>query len=136
MTRSERYTCTISRDADGRIISVEVAVADIDGATRSVRLNGHRAPHVAGSLQEVLRTAGLRGRHWTSPTPIELQPNLGAHAELLLRAVKPLRRIDRIAEIAEGVAAMSREEAGYWHAQVRRRRGLKALRILLDVGRR
>jgi hypothetical protein len=50
--------------------------------------------------------------------------------------VKPLRRADRVATVAEGVAAMSREEASYWHAKVQRPRGLRALRILLDGGRR
>ena len=134
MSRAERYTCTISRDADGRITAVEIAVNDLDGGHRGVRVEGERAAHVAAPLQDVLRSGGLRGRQWTSPAPFELQPTLGAHAELLIRAVKPLRRLDRIAGVAEGVAGMSREEASYWHAQTRRRHGLKALRILLDGG--
>ncbi|KWW97716.1 hypothetical protein TH66_19625 [Carbonactinospora thermoautotrophica] len=136
MTRSERYTCAITRDRDGRITAVEVAVDDLDGGHRVVRLEGERATHVAAFLQEVLRSAGLRGRQWTSPKPFALSPTLGAHAELLLRTVKPLRRIDRIVGVAEGVAGMSREEASYWHAQTRRRHGLKALRVLLDGGYR
>jgi hypothetical protein len=136
VTRSEHYTCTITRDDDGRITAVEITVHDLDGGHRAVRVNGQRAAHVAAPLQEILRTAGLRGRQWTSPLPLELKPTLGAHAELLLRAVKPLRRTDRIAGVAEGVAGMSREEASYWHAQTRRRHGLKALRILIDGGNR
>lgn len=135
MTRSEHYTCTITRDEDGRITAVELSVDDLDGH-RAVRLNGYRAAHVVSPLQEILRSAGLRGREWTSPLPFELKPTLGAHAELLLRAVKPLRRIDRIAGVADGVAGMSREEANYWHAQAQRRHGLKALRVLLDGGTR
>lgn len=136
MTQSEHYCCTIARDDSGRITAVEIAVDDLDGRHRNVRVNGHRASHIAAPLQEILRSAGLRGRQWTSRAPFELKPTLGAHAELLLRAVKPLRRTDRIIDVAEGVGNMSREEANYWHAQAQRRHGLKALRVLLDGGNR
>jgi hypothetical protein len=136
MTRAERYLCTISRDDDGRITAIEVAADDLEGKHRHVRLNGSRAAHVAGPLQQVLRAAGLRGWQWTSPEPLELSPTLGAHAELLLRAVKPLQRTDRLEAVADGVAGMSREEASYWHAQTQRRQGLKALRVLLSEGTR
>lgn len=136
MTRAEHYSCLISRDEDGRITAVEIDVVDLEGGERGIRVNGHRAAHIAAPLQEILRTAGLRGRQWTSTRPFELAPTLGAHAELLLRAVKPLRRVDRIAGVAEGIAGMSREEASYWHAQTQRRHGLKALRVLIDGGTR
>jgi hypothetical protein len=136
VSRSEHYRCTIARDESGRITAVKIAVDDLDGKHRDVRVNGHRASHIAAPLQEILRSAGLRGRQWTSPAPFELKPTLGAHAELLLRAVKPLRRTDRIINVAEGVASMSREEANYWHAQAQRRHGLKALRVLIDGGNR
>jgi hypothetical protein len=136
MTRAERYLCTISRDSDGRITTIEVGVDDLEGKHRHVRVNGNRATHVAGPLQQVLKDAGLRGRQWTSPSPLELPSTLGAHAELLLRAVKPLQRLDRVQAVAEGVAEMSREEASYWHAQTQRRHGLKALRVLLSQGTR
>lgn len=136
MTRAERYLCTISRDDDGRITGIEVGVDDLEGKHRHIRVNGNRAAHVAGPLQQVLRDAGLRGREWTSPRPLELPSTLGAHAELLLRAIKPLQRLDRLVAVAEGVAEMSREEASYWHAQTQRRHGLKALRVLLNEGTR
>ncbi len=136
MSRSEHYTCQISRDDEGRIIAVEIDVIDLEGEQRAIRVNGHRAAHIAAPLQEIVRTATLRGRQWTSPRPLELAPTLGAHAELLLRAVKPLRRVDRIAGVAEGIAEMGSEEASYWHAQSQRRHGLKALRVLLDGGTR
>lgn len=134
MTRAEHYSCLIERDEEGRITSVSLDVDELDGGRRHIRVEGQRATHTAAPLQEVLRSAGLRGRHWTSAKPFDLAPGLGAHAELLLRAVKPLRRVDRINGVAEGVAGMSREEANYWHAQTQRRHGLKALRILLDGG--
>lgn len=134
MTRAERYLCIISRDSDGRIIAIEVGVDDLEGKHRHVRVNGNRAAHVAGPLQQVLHDAGLRGRQWSSHVPLELSSTLGAHAELLIRAVKPLQRLDRLEAVAEGVAEMSHEEASYWHAQTQRRHGLKALRVLLSVG--
>lgn len=136
MSRAEHYTCQISRDDDGRITAVEINVIDLEGAPRAVRVNGNRATHIAAPLQEILRSAALKGRQWTAPPPFELTPTLGAHAELLLRTVKPLRRVDRITGIADGIAHMSREEASYWHAQAQCRHGLKALRVLLDGGSR
>jgi hypothetical protein len=132
MSRAEHYTCLVVRDDEGRIIAVEIDVTDLEGAQRVIRVNGYQAAHVAAPLQEIFRAAALRGRQWTSPRAFELSPTLGAHAELLLRAVKPLRRIDRVTSIAEGIADMSREEANYWHAKSQRRHGLKALRVLLD----
>lgn len=136
MTRTERYTCTISRDQDGRITGVEITASDLDDMQRKVRVEGQRAAHAAAPLQEVLRSAQMRGKQWTAPGPFDMPPTLGAHAELLLRSIKPLRRVDRIAAVAEGVAGMSREEASYWHSQTQRRHGLRALRILLDGGTR
>ena len=132
MSRAEHYTCLVSRDEDGRILAVEIDVTDLEGAQRVTRVNGYQAAHVAAPLQEIFRAAALRGRQWTTPRAFELSPTLGAHAELLLRAVKPLRRIDRVTSVAGGIADMSREEANYWHAQSQRRHGLKALRVLLD----
>jgi hypothetical protein len=109
-------------------------VDDLDGGHRTVRLDGRRASQVAGSLQDVLRAAGIKGRQWTERAAVPLDPIHGAHAELLLRAVQPLRRADRISAIADGIAGMSDEEATYWHAKTQRKRGLCALRVLLDGG--
>jgi len=134
VTRSETYRCLIERDDDGRISVLSVHAIDLEGVERQVRVNGYRAIHIAAGFQEVLRSAKLRGRDWTSGEPITVDRQLGAHVELLLRAVKPLRRLDRINTVAEGVATMSREEAAYWHAQTSRRNGLRALRLLLGEG--
>ena len=134
MTRHETYSCQIDRDGDGRVKALSVVAHDLDGAERHVRVNSYRAIHVAAGFQEVLRSAKLRGRELTSPDPIAVDPQLGAHIELVLRAVKPLHRVDRISTVAEGIAAMSREEAAYWHAQINRRNGLRALRLLLTEG--
>ncbi len=134
MTRNERYQCVVDRDEEGRVAALAVQTTDLEGVERQVRVNGYRAIHVAAGFQEILRSAKLRGRDWTSGEPIAVDPQLGAHVELLLRAVKPLQRVDRITTVADGVAGMSREEAAYWHAQTSRRNGLRSLRLLLAEG--
>jgi hypothetical protein len=134
MTRNESYECLITRDDDGRVSALSVYATDLEGLERRIRVNGYRAIHVAAGVQEVLRSARLRGSDWSSGEPVKLDSQVGAHVELLLRAVKPLQRIDRIGTVAEGVAAMSQEEAAYWHAQTTRRNGLRALRLLLGNG--
>jgi hypothetical protein len=56
--------------------------------------------------------------------------NLG----LLFRVLAPMRNLDRIREVADGVEEMSREEAGYWLGMAMHRkhprRVLAALRLL------
>lgn len=131
MSRAERYACTVARDDDGRITAITVDATDLEGHERTVRLNGNRASRVAAALHDLVRAAGVGSRAWSSARPIELDQVAGAQAELLLRAVKPLRRADRVDSVGEGVGSMSREEASYWHAQSSRPGGLRALRILL-----
>jgi hypothetical protein len=59
------------------------------------------------------------------------------HLALLFRVLAPMRNLDRIRLVAEGVEEMSREEAGYWLGMVLRRqyprRVLAALRLLLTT---
>lgn len=54
---------------------------------------------------------------------------------LLFRVLAPMRSIDRIREVADGVDEMTREEAGYWLGMAMHRkhprRVLAALRMLL-----
>jgi len=119
VTRNEHYRCVIERDEDGRVAALTVQTTDLEGTERQVRVNGYRAIHLAAGFQEILRSAKLRGRDWTSGEPI---------------VVKPLQRVDRITTVADGVAQMSREEAAYWHAQTSRRNGLRSLRLLLGEG--
>jgi len=132
--RQEHYVCTVERDDDGRISAIVVDAKDLESAERHVRLNSTSAARVAGSLHDVLRASGVPGRTWASSRPIELDPVTGAHAELLVLAVKPLRRGDRIEAVGEGVGRMSREEASYWHAKSHQPGGLRALRVLLTRG--
>ncbi len=70
-------------------------------------------------------------RRW--PLDEDLALSLG----LLFRALAPMRNLDRIRQVAEGIDAMSREEAGYWLGMAlnrkQPRRVLAALRMLLDT---
>ena len=56
---------------------------------------------------------------------------------LLFRALAPMKNLDRIRQVAEGVEKMAREEAGYWLGMVLHReyprRVLASLRILLTT---
>jgi hypothetical protein len=134
VSRRDRYTCTITRDASGSLATVEVVATEGDGGVRVTRASGTRLSQVAEPLRRLLATGGLNGRAWTGSKPLELDVRTGAHAELLLSAVRPLRRPDRLADVADAVAAMGAEEASYWHAKSLRRGGLRALRILLTEG--
>jgi hypothetical protein len=136
VSRAERFSCTVDRDVDGRVTSITVDATDLEGHDRAVFLNGARAARVASAMHDVLRGAGVGSRAWASSKPIDLDQVSGAQAELLLRAVKPLRRADRIEAISQGVASMSREEASYWHAKAGHAGGLPALRLLLGEGGR
>ncbi len=73
-------------------------------------------------------TPGTR-RSW--PLDEDFALSLG----LLFRTLAPMRNIDRIRQAADGIDAMSREEAGYWLGMAlhrrRPRRVLAALRMLL-----
>lgn len=136
MARRERYRCAIVRDGNGQIVALTVDALDLEGGERRVMVRNARIADLVSPLQQVLRERKISGRAWTSREPIELDQVAGAQVELLLRAVQPLRRSDRAQAVAEGIAAMSREEASYWHAKAQRPGGLRALRILLTGARR
>lgn len=131
--RRERFRCSIERDPDGRVVAVSVH-AETPAAARDTRVNSTKATRIAGPVHDILRAAGVTGRQWSQTAPIDLDYLTGAQVELLLVAVKPLRRGDRIDHVGAGVAAMSPEEASYWHAKLPRPGGLPALRVLLAAG--
>lgn len=135
MSQRERYVLTAERDEEGRITAVRLSRTELDGEERTIRVNSVRLPRVVGPLHDVVRAGGVTGRQWSSSRPLELDQVTGAHAHLLLSAVRPVRRALRVEQIAEGVAQMSREEASYWHAKSHRRGGLAALRTLLAAAR-
>lgn len=129
--RREQFLLRLERDDEGRIAALEVVTTDLAEQERSVRLTGFRVPRVIGPLHDLVRERGVASRQWGGSTAIELDQATGAQLELLLRATKPLRRLDRIDHVVGGITGMSGEEASYWHVQMSRRAGLRALRLLL-----
>jgi hypothetical protein len=130
----EQFICTVERDDDGRVLSIAVSATDIEGNQRRVCVDGQRAARIAGAAHDVLRAGGVKGQKWVSSRPIVLDQLTGAQLELLLRAVKPIRRGDLCELVGDGVASMSREEAAYWYAKSHQPGGLAALRVLLTAG--
>jgi hypothetical protein len=65
----------------------------------------------------------------------KIDEDLALNLGLLFRVLAPMRNLDRIRQVADGVDEMSREEAGYWLGMAMHRkyprRVLAALRILL-----
>ncbi len=92
-----------------------------DHLLSALRANGHKATDLA-------RAAG-------SETPFYLDELTGLRLALILLAVKPLARHDRIEAIGQGVQAMGDEEAYYWFSKCSAGsdalRAQRALRILL-----
>jgi len=67
-------------------------------------------------------------------TPYILSEESGVMLAILFQALQPLSKPERIANITDGVMAMSNEEAHYWFAKIangKRSTALKALRVLL-----
>ncbi len=138
MSRDESFSCLIERDPDGRIERVSLSVTHPYGDLDEITVNGGKADLIASTLHDIIRASGVTGRQWSTPKPLELDQGAGSQVWLLLTAVKPLRRTDRIDEVGAGVAGMSREEAAYWFSKAHQPRGLRAVRLLLsdDASRR
>ncbi len=133
--RRERFALALERDDEGRVKAMRVHATDLAEHERTVRLNGFRVPRAVGPIHDLLRDRGVSARAWSGDAPIELDQATGAQLELLVRSAKPLRRLDRLDRLIDGIAAMSREEASYWHVQMTNRAGLRALRMLLGERR-
>jgi hypothetical protein len=90
-------------------------------------------PRLLKRLSQVKINLGARTVEKTRAWKIDedLALNLG----LLFRVLAPMRNLDRIRQVADGVDEMSREEAGYWLGMAMHRkqprRVLASLRLLL-----
>ena len=66
-----------------------------------------------------------------------MEEDLALNLALLFRVLAPMRSIDNIRAVSDGIDKMSREEAGYWLGmavhRVYPRRVLAALRVLLTT---
>ncbi|MDI6872054.1 MAG: hypothetical protein QME79_12070 [Bacillota bacterium] len=94
---------------------------------------------VMDQVLETLRRAGFKASE-LSPRrkePFNLDESAGVRLALLLMAVKPLSKHQRIEEVAGGVRSLSDEEAYYWYSKCadRRagRRAQHALRVMFSA---
>jgi hypothetical protein len=108
------------------------------GANRIlVRIWGTPLEAALDRVLEALKGCGFRSGDLRRgrTVPFELPEESGVRLGLLFLAVKPLRRLDRIAAISETVRDMEAEEAYYWFSKCSRpdlsRRACRSLRILL-----
>ena len=67
----------------------------------------------------------------------KIDEDLALNLGLLFRVLAPMRNLDRIRQVADGVDEMSKEEAGYWLGMAMHRKAprrvLAALRLLLTT---
>ena len=104
-----------------------------------IELGGDPLRAVADHLLNALRANGYKGtdlaRAAGSDVPFYLDELTGLRLALILLAVKPLARHDRIEAIGQGVQAMGDEEAYYWFSKCSAgpdaARAQRALRVLL-----
>lgn len=113
--------------------------APAPGALWSVELGGDPLRAVTDHLLAALRANDYKAtelaRAVGSQTPFYLDEASGLRLALILLAVKPLTRHDRLVAIGQGIQAMSAEEAYYWFSKCtagpEAARAQKALRVLL-----
>jgi len=114
-----------AKPASQALWSVDVDAQTLHATTEhllaALRANGYKATDLA-------RAVG-------SDKPFYLDEPTGLRLALILLAVKPLTRQDRIEAIGQGIQAMSAEEAYYWFSKCTAGpdavRAQKALRVLL-----
>ncbi|HOT93189.1 MAG TPA: hypothetical protein PLN71_16635, partial [Anaerolineae bacterium] len=114
-----------TKPASQALWSVDVDAQTLHATTEhllaALRANGYKATDLA-------RAVG-------SDKPFYLDEPTGLRLALILLAVKPLTRQDRIEAIGQGIQAMSAEEAYYWFSKCTAGpdaiRAQKALRVLL-----
>lgn len=100
------------------------------------RLKGNALIQVRQAIYDCLKANNYDPKtlDYKRQSPYVLNEQSGVSLALLFQAVQPLSKLERIARIGSGIAAMSNEEAHYWFAKIsngKRRPALKAIRILL-----
>ncbi|MEA3404019.1 MAG: hypothetical protein U9R79_22510 [Armatimonadota bacterium] len=105
-----------------------------------VRMWGPPLQLAGEAISSILRDAGV-SRGVTSLRPgdaLDLSEALGTRLAVLMFALKPMRKLERIRTIAEAILNMSPEATCYWLSKATngldyntQRRHMRALRILL-----
>jgi hypothetical protein len=108
-------------------------------AERTAALQGRPWRMIESRILKQLKRAGisLAGVRKKETVSFGIDEDMALNLALLFRVLAPMRSIDRIRMVAEGIDKMSREEAGYWLGmavhRVYPRRVLAALRVLLTT---
>lgn len=105
-----------------------------------VRIWGPALELAREAISSILRDAGV-SRGVTSLRPgdsVDLSEAVGTRLAVLMFALKPMRKLERIRKIADAILNMSPEATCYWlskavngHNYNTQRRHMRALRILL-----
>ena len=108
-------------------------------AERTATLKGRPLRLVEHRVLKRLREAGVRVSRLRKgqTTRAQLDEEVALNLALLFRTLAPMRSIERIETVANGIDRMGREEASYWLGMAvhrsRPRRVLAALRLLLTT---
>lgn len=106
---------------------------------KTATLKGRVLESVEARVLRQLKYAGIRlpalKKSETKSYPLD--EDVALSLALLFRTLAPMRSLDRIRQVTEGIDRMHREEAGYWLGMAihrrRPRRVLAALRTLLTM---
>jgi hypothetical protein len=105
-------------------------------AKRIGRMKGHSLILIRQAIYQTLKANNYEPRTLSHhrASPYVLSEESGVNLAILFQAVQPLRKEEKIANIRDGVMAMSNEEAHYWFAKIsngKRQSALRAMRMLL-----
>lgn len=105
-------------------------------AKRIGRLKGNALIQVKQAIYDCLKANNYDPKTLSHnrQSPYVLSEETGINLALLFQTVQPLSKPERIANIAQGIKAMSYEESHYWFAKIsngKRSQALKAIRVLL-----
>jgi len=106
-------------------------------AKRIGRLKGNVVLQVKQAIYDSLKANNYDPKTLSHnrQTPYILSEESGINLALLFQTLQPLSKAERIANIAQGIRAMSNEESHYWFAKIsngKRNQALKAIRVLLE----
>ena len=102
-----------------------------------VEVSGAVLRTIADNVLDALRRAGYKPTDLSASRrePFQLLEEPGVRLGLLLLAVKPIAKMNRVEAIAHGIRAMTSEEVYYWYSKCTTKatadRAQKALRVLL-----
>jgi hypothetical protein len=116
-----------------------IATPRLKEPERTAALQGRALRLIETRVLRRLKQVGisLAGVKKDQSSTFDLDEDVALNLALLFRVLAPMRSLDNIQAVADGIDKMSREEAGYWMGmavhRVYPRRVLAALRVLLTT---